>query len=55
MPDDQERGRARDEGAAGAPPFLYSHVRDAADAAARNRLRKPVGYAKNRLRAPVIA
>ena len=38
MPDDRGQGRARDEGAAGAPPFLYSHLRDAADAASRNRL-----------------
>jgi CRP-like cAMP-binding protein len=38
MPDDREPDRAREEGTAGAPPFLYSHVRDAADAASRNRL-----------------
>ena len=38
MQDDREQGGARGEDAAGAPPFLYSHVRDAADAAARNRL-----------------
>ena len=29
---------AGDDGVAGAPPFLFSHLRDAADAASRNRL-----------------
>ena len=38
MPDDPVQGRTGDEGAPGAPPFLFSHLRDAADAAACNRL-----------------
>jgi CRP-like cAMP-binding protein len=35
---DPGRGDALDEGVPGPPTFLFSHIRDAADAASRNRL-----------------
>ena len=40
--DEQERLGAEGEGAAAAPPFLFSHLRDSADAASGLDLRSTV-------------